>query len=302
MNIKNIRQILVASDLSDRALYAVRRGALLAAQHKAQLSLLHVLDTKIPHQYLPELNQKGNKSVVDTLSKEAEKTLREQATTLSAKNHFNYNIHVEQGTELVKIIKQASKDKSDLLVLGAHGKHFFQDVFLGTTAEKVVHESDRPVLVVRNPPEGTYKRVLIPIDFSEMSRHTLALALSLTPNAEFIVLHAYHYPTEETENEAAISVSMEDNMAHLAQQAKIDLDQFLAECDLDTQHIEHIVKFGGYPPAVIRMIATQCQPDLVLVGAHSHKNLRDLLLGNTAMHALRELSCDVLVVRLPPLL
>lgn len=299
MNTKVIRRILVASDLSERAFYAVHRGTLLAAQHKAQLLLLHVLDTKVSHQDLLELRQKGRKVTVDTLSKEAEANLREQADTLADEHPFNYSVHVEQGTDFVKIIEQASDDKADLLVLGAHGKHFFRDVFLGTTAENVVQKSDCPVLVVRNPPEDTYTRILVPVDFSEMSRQTLAFALSLAPNAKFLVLHAYHYPTEEVETEAAVSTPMEDNMEHLAQQARADLDEFLTEFNISSQNIECVVKFGGYPPAVIRMIASQEQADLVLVGAHAHSctELRHLLLGSTAMHALRELSCDVLVVR-----
>jgi len=293
-----IKRLLVTSDLSEHAAYAVHRGALLAEQHKAQLLLFHVIDDEILHQNILELIQKGTLEAADRLLKDAEATLREQANTLAAKHVFNYSVHVEQGIDFVNIIHQARDDQADLIVLGAHGKHFIQDVFLGTTVEKVVRDSDRSVLVVRNPPEDDYARILITVDLSEMSRQTLAFAQSLAPDdSELHILHAYQYPTEE---EAAISASTaEQYMENLEEQAKVQLDQFLAEFDFGTQRVERIVKFG-YPPAVIRMVAEQQKTDLTLVGVHSHADLRHLLLGSTAEHALRELSCDVLVVRYPP--
>ena len=57
----------------------------------------------------------------------------------------------------------------DLVVLGFRGRHCFRDVFLGTTAERVVRKGDRSVLVVRNRPEEAYRRVLVAVDFSPAS-------------------------------------------------------------------------------------------------------------------------------------
>jgi nucleotide-binding universal stress UspA family protein len=56
---------------------------------------------------------------------------------------------------------------------GAHGEHFFKDLLLGTTAEKVVCKGDRPVLVVKRAAHGPYRRVLVPVDFSESDNAAL---------------------------------------------------------------------------------------------------------------------------------
>lgn len=294
-----IKRILAASDLSEHADYAVCRGALLAAQHNAQLFLFHVIDDEIVDQNLLKLMQKGTYAVVDKLSTDAEATLRKRAETLATEHFFKYNVHVEEGTDFINIINQARDDQADLIVLGAHGKNFFRDVFLGSTAEKVARDSDRSVLVVRNESKDAYERLLITVDFSETSRKMLAFAISLAPNADLFILHAFQRQSPKKEEGVAIYDATDDYevfMAHLEKQAKVQLDQFIDEFDFGSRHIELIVECG-YPPNVIRKVAEQKQADLTLVGANTHSDLQHFVLGDTAEHALRELTCDVLVVR-----
>ena len=93
---KAIKRILAASDLSDHADYAVCRGALLAAQHKAQLFLFHVIDDEIVDHNLLKLMQKGTYAVVDKLSKDSKATLRERAATLATKHFFSYSVHARK--------------------------------------------------------------------------------------------------------------------------------------------------------------------------------------------------------------
>ena len=127
---------MVASDLSEWADYAVHRAALLASEHKALLSLLYVIDEETPDPELLEKVRQGAKVVMDELSKEAEASLRGRATSLALKHPFEYSVQVEQGKDYVNIIKRARDAEADLIVLGFHGRHFFRDVFLGTTTEK----------------------------------------------------------------------------------------------------------------------------------------------------------------------
>ncbi len=296
---KTIKRILAASDLSEHADYAVSRGAMLAAQHKAQLFLFHVIDDEIVDYNLLKLMQKGAYAVVDKLSKDAEATLRERAESLATKHSFSFSVHVGEGTDFINIINQARDDQANLIVVGAHGKNFFRDVFLGSTAEKVARESDRPVLVVKNTPKKAYARLLITVDFSETSHQMLAFAMSLAPDAELFVLHAYQRQTPKDEEGVALfdaAEDYEDFIAHLENHAKMQLNQFLDKFDIGSRHVELIVKCG-YPPNVIRKVAEQQQVDLTLVGANTHSDLQHFVLGDTAEHALRELPCDVLVVR-----
>ena len=300
---KTIKRILAASDLSEHAVYAVYRAAQLAAQHKAKLFLLHVIDEELSDQSLLDLIKKGPNAVADELSKAAEASLQKQADALAAEHFFDYCVHVEEGKELVNIINQARDEQVDLIVLGAHGKYYFRDVFLGTTAEKVVRKSGRSVLVVRNLSEVPYVRILVTVDFSETSRQVLSLAMTLAPDADLYVLHAYQRQPLKDEKGIAIFDATKDYEGFITQlenQAKVQLYQFLEEFDFGARHVKRIVKCG-YPPNIIRRVAEEQKADLTLIGANCHSDMQHFMLGDTAEHALRELPCDVLVVRPPPL-
>src|SRR4030066_2328266 len=75
----------------------------------------------------------------------------------------------------------------------SHGRGELKDWLLGTTAERVVRKGDRPVLVVKRPPEGPYRHVLVAVDFSDTSHRALALAAHLAPGAHLTLLHAYEF-------------------------------------------------------------------------------------------------------------
>jgi nucleotide-binding universal stress UspA family protein len=49
-----------------------------------------------------------------------------------------------------EILRIAAEDKSDLLVLGIHGRHAVDRLVFGSTAEPVIRRSTCPVLSVRS--------------------------------------------------------------------------------------------------------------------------------------------------------
>jgi nucleotide-binding universal stress UspA family protein len=50
-----------------------------------------------------------------------------------------------------QILKQAEQTGCDVIVMGTHGQGMFAEALLGSTARRVVHRSQTPVLVVRLP-------------------------------------------------------------------------------------------------------------------------------------------------------
>ncbi|MBL8600312.1 MAG: universal stress protein [Myxococcales bacterium] len=60
---------------------------------------------------------------------------------------------VEIGTAWRVVCDVARREKSSLIVIGAHG-HKFLDGLLGTTSARVVNNADRTVLVVRPQPSA----------------------------------------------------------------------------------------------------------------------------------------------------
>jgi nucleotide-binding universal stress UspA family protein len=49
---------------------------------------------------------------------------------------------------VVKILEAADRLQVDVIVLGAHGKGLIEYAFLGSTTERVLRKSKRPVFVI----------------------------------------------------------------------------------------------------------------------------------------------------------
>ncbi len=58
---------------------------------------------------------------------------------------------VISGRPFLEIIRIAKERKSDLIVIGTHGRGALKQVLLGSVAEKVVRKAPCPVLSVRDP-------------------------------------------------------------------------------------------------------------------------------------------------------
>ncbi|WER50375.1 universal stress protein [Cupriavidus sp. WKF15] len=60
---------------------------------------------------------------------------------------------VSKGRLAETILAQADQCNADLIVLGAHGRRGYLRVVVGSVAQAVVHQSRKPVLLVRSPAE-----------------------------------------------------------------------------------------------------------------------------------------------------
>src|SRR5262249_40301590 len=99
-------------------------------------------------------------------------------------------IKVAVGDPVAAIVAEAESRDADVVVLGQPGKHRIKELFAGTTAERVIRYSRRPVLVAKVPSNQPYRRVVIAFDRSEAAQRALATALALAPRAEFHLVYA----------------------------------------------------------------------------------------------------------------
>jgi nucleotide-binding universal stress UspA family protein len=60
-------------------------------------------------------------------------------------------IEIVEGHPAVVVLDAAEKHDADLIIMGSHRHTVLGDAMLGTTTHKVLHSSERPVLVVRIP-------------------------------------------------------------------------------------------------------------------------------------------------------
>lgn len=281
------RRILAASDLSARADRAIARAVQLAEAHGAGLAVLHVASPLTEDETFL-----GVRLDLAALERDAAAALRERVQAMNGRA----DIVVKIGEPFVEIIRLVRERESDLVVLGAHGARFIRDLLLGTTAERVIRKGKRPVLVVKQSPQGPYRRVLAPVDFSDTSRRALAFARHVAPGAELRVLHAFEVRQEYRLHIGGMTA--EELAVYERQSAMLlrgRLETFVRETGIDPGQVKLTVR-TGYPATVITGVARRSRADLVVIGTHGLAGLRYLLLGSVAEHALREVPCDVLAV------
>jgi nucleotide-binding universal stress UspA family protein len=136
-------KILVAvdhSEASDRALDAARDLALLS---QGEVWVLHLRER--------EVAVKTGVSLSDESMDEASAAVAAAVDKLTA---AGVKAHGDVGTTLFgyaarNIIDDAKEHDVDVIVMGSRGRGDLAGLILGSTAHKVIHLADRPVLIVR---------------------------------------------------------------------------------------------------------------------------------------------------------
>jgi nucleotide-binding universal stress UspA family protein len=122
-----------AVDLSDRSELAFGRGAWLGCERAATVDLLQVVEGGLLAQ-VPE----GRRAL-------AEEYLRNWFASLSESERRGVRLNVETGDPFAVIIEQAQERHADLVLLGEPAKKGLKELFVGTTTERMVRHSNRPV-------------------------------------------------------------------------------------------------------------------------------------------------------------
>jgi nucleotide-binding universal stress UspA family protein len=284
-NVLLLSRILAATDLSARAEKAIARAVQLADEHRATLTILHVLPDAL-----------GDEASKRQIVLQVEESLHRKVIKLSPHREKTVSIQVATGRASVEIIRRAREKAVDIILVGAHGEQFINKLLFGRTAERIVRRGDRPVLVVKQRVRGPYRTVLVPTDFSDQSGQALELAMRVAPSAKYLVLHAYQGIEQQLWRSDFPKRDILRYRREAAKKSREQLKHFIHQRGLDNRLFVRLVRYGR-APQVISSVARRLRPDLVAVGSAGRTGLPYVLLGSVAEHVLREVSCDVLVAR-----
>jgi nucleotide-binding universal stress UspA family protein len=203
-----------------------------------------------------------------------------------------------EGVPFIEIIRHGRHGRNELIVVGRHGERTFRELFLGSTAERVIRKGDTSILVVAPRPSAPYDRPLAAVDCSETSRRAVELAWRLaTPGAQVIdVIHAYEPISPNTLRRANIfdEPAIEYRLA-ARRQAESAVETFLSAADAAPP--AKVTVREGDARRVILDVAAQRDADLIAVGTHGRSGLAHILLGSVAEAVIRGAASDVLVAR-----
>ncbi|RYG86754.1 MAG: universal stress protein [Alphaproteobacteria bacterium] len=278
-------RILVATDFSPRSDRALRRAILIARRVGASLTLAHVIDADQPDR------------LIATDRAEAYSLLGETAQTLRTSDQIDAEPLIEIDDVHSGILSAAERVDADLIVLGPHRRRL-ADVFIGTTVERVVRRSRRPLLVAAQPPSAPYDKTILALDFDEASRAAgrAALAMRIFEHTDVIVMHAFDAPAERMLRRSLDTVDGADDYVESERRRAVEqLHELVRELELPpTRH--RVAAINGTPARSIHECASSEEAHLIVLGTNQRKGFERLLIGSVTEDVIREQHRDVLIV------
>ncbi len=296
-----IQHILVPSDFSNSAKHALAHAFAIARLFNARITLLHVItvfndDPYNPEQSFPDL-QEYYQQVEQRAKSQFKATLPKEAETV------HVDTVVQRGfSPYEEILSYAANNGVDLIAMGTHGRKPLAHFFLGSVAEKVVHRAECPVLTVRISEDQeivdipSYKRILVPTDFSEQSTKALKLAVHLLPEAcEIDLMHVVEDPIQPTD-----FITEGDTFLNIMPQIKDrsqEILQHLAEKFVPKSLQTHLmVKEGRIAPTILDY-AEDNSVDAIVMGTHGTNALSQFFIGSQANRVIRNAACPVITIK-----
>lgn len=253
--------IVVATDLSTRSAAALRFAEELARKLEVVLTVVHVApDTR--------------SDIADDAENALEMFLREYLDDPGA-----YETHVIVGDTIGKLAEAARG--YELLVCGATGSSYLDDIFLGSTASRLIRESPCPVCVVPDNHVPHFGAVAVPVGFDEASRVGLDLAglIARSTGASLCLIH-----------------SLDPHGGGTAKEARDRLERLAEDADVGDLSLAFEVTEGD-PAEGIRETVAQRDIDIVVMGTHGRGDQALYFLGSVAERIVRQPPCAVITTR-----
>ena len=141
---------------------------------------------------------------------------------------------------------------------------------------------------------ASFKRILVPVDFSDASGRALDTALGLAADlgAEIKVIHIHQVQAQYMIEGGLYAPELDED--ELIEKRKKELDKFVEEHKRDLDIAREVR--AGLPEKEILDIAGDFKADLIVMGTHGRTGLSHLLMGSVTERTIGYAECPVLVV------
>ena len=273
-----MKRILVPCDFSTPSREAFKFAVDIASKTNGEVTVLHAAN--IPVLYDPTLGGASTIAIDPILFSEIEKDAKKRFDEMIKdypSGAIKTSFQLVQGTVISALKQIIDKQKTDLVIMGNTGASGLHEIFIGSTAEKVVRHSPVPVLAVRTAPEiGSIKKILLPT--------TLSLNQS-----EFInKVKELMYFFDATLHILLINTPM--NFKTDAE-AKASLEEFIAHYKLNNCKL-HFRNSRSAEEGIVKFSHDE-QIDLIAMATHAWKGVVHFFTGSITEDVVNHITCPV---------
>lgn len=220
-----------------------------------------------------------------------QKTKPQAAVAIGVRCIADYWDDDEQGVAR-SIIEAAAETNAGLIVLGVHSR---RKLFSRTMTQKLLLDVATPVLITTRRREQPWRRVIVAVDFSEISERIAALAALWAKDAEFHLVHAVDDDLERKIIDADIQDRMAKCESTLAKFAKGPVREADDICGRPELTVSHHIVIGPTTESLRRKVA-ELKADLLVLGTGGRAEAGKTALGGVAAAITDQPPCDLLVI------
>lgn len=161
--------------------------------------------------------------------------------------------------------------------------------FISRSREEKTFVPHGEAIALNQIQQSVYKTIALTVDFTKHDESTIQHALSLGgKKAKYLLLHVV---------ESAGAIRMKGEVMDMeTEYDKINLEKYQTELEKLGYHV--IVELGfGKSANVITDIINKKSVDLLVMGAHGHKGIKDIIFGSTVDNVRHNVKVPVLIVK-----
>ncbi|HTT65235.1 MAG TPA: Nramp family divalent metal transporter [Bryobacteraceae bacterium] len=151
-----------------------------------------------------------------------------------------------------------------------------------------------PATAVSAAETPVYRRILVPLDHTSLDHQAIAHAAAMARmhHAKLYLLHVEEGVTSQVYGSLSSTAEVKAGRKYLDEIVRALRDEGL--------DVETVVAHSSKPNREIVRCAREIQPDLLIMGAHGHGGLKDLIFGTTINSVRHKLRAPILIVRGAP--
>jgi nucleotide-binding universal stress UspA family protein len=274
-----LRQILCPVDFSGLSAAALRYASLLARCGNARLVAAYAQSFSPPPYFTEGQVGELERQFHDAFQG-AEAALRRFVDAeLGTDAGPGTEVKVVEAMPVDGILRLSRDIKADLVVMGTHGRSGVNRLMLGSVAERVLRESEVPVLTVRGDTAAAVappKNILCPVNNTPAAREALSMAAHLARcfGGNIVAVHV---------KEGHAGHGIGDLCAWVP-------DEIRSHCT-----IRELTREGEAAEQIVAL-ARETPCDLLVIGARHRRFFDSTVLGSTTARVVRHAPCPVLTV------
>lgn len=298
-------KILVATDFSDNAHAALVQGMWLGETLGGKVTVAHVLTNL--RQVIADLPYSARSELIFGDIDVFERAVRAESQARLNNIVEPYrtrcpSIAIETllGKPAIALTHAVQSEGHDVLVVGSRGTSGMKQFLTGSTSRQLIRECPAAVWVTKDVCVQPPQRIMIAVDFSELSHRVLDQAAHLAKSSGAIldVLHVVEMP-EVLSGFGVVQISKvrESDLGRtIENQTQERLQSWISSAGLHPDRVAVHVEWGTAWQSILEN-SRLWQSDLIVMGTCGRVGIAGFIIGNTAEQVLQACDCSVLTIK-----